>query len=351
MSNKFIRLIADFGKAGNATAWGKARADVDKTLSDVGYEAEELCYKKFTFPFTSKKVPVVSAAILASQIPFLKVNYGETFIVQYPFPLSCIEQLIRKIHSRGGQIVFLIHDINSLRWGKVNRKEVVWMNSADHLIVHSEAMASALKNMGVTTKMNVIHLFDYYSKDAMPEIEETLTRKGVVAFAGNLEKSKFLEPLMGQAFSNINVELYGLKGTRNLDGNDHIHYQGVFNADHTGAVKAGWGLVWDGDRLDTCSGILGNYLKVNASHKLSLYLACGMPVIVWKESALASWLTVHHVAIAVSSLKDIESTISGITDAEYKDMVVAARELGNHLRRGGLLKEQLINIQSGNNAI
>lgn len=76
-----------------------------------------------------------------------------------------------------------------------------------------------------------------------------------------------------------------------------------------------------------------------------------MPVIVWKESALASWLTEHRVAIAVSSLKDIESTISGITDAEYKDMVVAARELGNHLRRGGLLKEQLINIQSGNNKI
>lgn len=79
---------------------------MDITLSDIGCEAEELCYKKFTFPFTSKKVPVVSAAILASQIPFLKVNYGETFIVQYPFPLSCIEQLIRKIHSREGKSYF-----------------------------------------------------------------------------------------------------------------------------------------------------------------------------------------------------------------------------------------------------
>ena len=351
MSNKFIRLIADFGEAGDATAWGKARADVDRTLSDVGYEAEELCYKKFIFPFTSKKIPVVSAAILASRIPFLKVNYGDTFIVQYPFPLSCCEQLIRKIHSRGGQIVFLIHDINSLRRGKVNSKEVVWLNSADHLIVHTEAMASALKDIGVTTKMNVIHLFDYYSKDAMPGSEDTLARKNEVAFAGNLEKSKFLEPLMGHTFSNINIELYGLKGNRNLDGNDHIHYQCVFNADHTGAVKAGWGLVWDGDRLDTCSGILGNYLKVNASHKLSLYLVCGMPVIVWKESALATWLANHHVALAISSLNALEAAIAGITDTEYKDMVNAARELGNHLRRGGLLKEQLINIQSGNKTI
>lgn len=52
MSNKFIRLIADFGKAGSATAWGKARADVDKTLSEVGYEPVGLCYKKYNFPFT-----------------------------------------------------------------------------------------------------------------------------------------------------------------------------------------------------------------------------------------------------------------------------------------------------------
>ena len=121
------------------------------------------------------------------------------------------------------------------------------------------------------------------------------------------------------------LSFMGLKGNRNLDGNDHIHYQGVFNADHTSTVKAGLGLVWDGDRLDTYSGILGNDLKMNASHKFSLYLACGMPVIVWEESALATWLANHHVALAISSLNDLEAAIAGITDTEYKDMVNAAR--------------------------
>jgi hypothetical protein len=99
---KFIRLITDFGKAGNATAWGKARADVDRTLSESGYSPAVLCYKKYKFPFTSKKIPVISAALLAAQIPFLKVGYGDVFIVQYPFPLSCIELLIREIHIGGG---------------------------------------------------------------------------------------------------------------------------------------------------------------------------------------------------------------------------------------------------------
>lgn len=212
-------------------------------------------------------------------------------------------------------------------------------------------MAKALKTLGVTTKMNVIHLFDYYSKDAMPELEETLKRKSEIAFAGNLEKSKFLEPLMRHSFTNINLELYGLKGNRNLDGNNRIHYRGVFQSDHTGAVKAGWGLVWDGDSLDTCSGILGNYLKLNSSHKLSLYLASGIPVIVWKESALVSWLTERHVALAISSLNDLESTIANITETEYNDMVIAARELGSQLRNGELLKEQLKNTQTGHETI
>ena len=224
---------------------------------------------------------------------------------------------------------------------------MVWLNAADHLIVHTEAMALALKTMGVTTKINVIHLFDYYSADAMMPLEDTLNRKNEVAFAGNLEKSKFLELLMKHTFQDVNIMLYGLKGNRNLEGSDNIHYQGVFQSDHTGAVKAGWGLVWDGDRLDTCSGILGNYLKLNSSHKLSLYLASGIPVIVWKESALASWLTERHVALAISSLNDLESSIASVSDIEYKDMVIEARKLGNRLRNGELLKEQLKKIQSG----
>jgi hypothetical protein len=212
-------------------------------------------------------------------------------------------------------------------------------------------MAMALKTMGVTTKMNVIHLFDYYSADAMMPLEDTLNRKNEIAFAGNLEKSKFLELLMKHTFQDVNIMLYGLKGNRNLEGNANIQYQGVFLADHTGVVKAGWGLVWDGDCLGTCSGILGNYLKLNASHKLSLYLSCGIPAIVWKESALAGWLTERHVALAISSLEDVESAIASVTDADYKEMVIAARQLGNRLRGGELLKEQLKNIQFGHGTI
>lgn len=76
-----------------------------------------------------------------------------------------------------------------------------------------------------------------------------------------------------------------------------------------------------------------------------------MPVIVWKESALAAWLTNHHVALAISSLDDLESEIASVTDAEYKEMVIEARKLGNLLRNGELLKEQLINTQTGDEAI
>ena len=46
------------------------------------------------------------------------------------------------------------------------------------------------------------------------------------------------------------------------------------------ALEGSFGLVWDGDSSKTCSGVFGEYLRYNNSHKASLYLASGFPIIV-----------------------------------------------------------------------
>ena len=56
-----------------------------------------------------------------------------------------------------------------------------------------------------------------------------------------------------------------------------------------------FGLVWDGTSLDGCNGRYGEYLKFNNPHKTSLYLSCGIPVIIWKEAALADFVEEHKV--------------------------------------------------------
>ena len=116
---------------------------------------------------------------------------------------------------------------------------------------------------------------------------------------------------------------------------------GAFKPNNTSAVNAGWGLLWDGNQIETCNGPLGEYLKINSSHKISLYLACGLPVIVWKESSLATWLSQQGVCITISSLNEIEESIKNITDKEYLEMARQAKRLGTKLRNGGMLKELL----------
>ena len=50
-------------------------------------------------------------------------------------------------------------------------------------------------------------------------------------------------------------------------------YKGKFSPENISFIEGNWGLVWDGDQLETCHGKLGEYLRINSSHKISLYIA------------------------------------------------------------------------------
>ena len=55
-------------------------------------------------------------------------------------------------------------------------------------------------------------------------------------------------------------------------------------------LEGGFGLVWDGDDLGACTGVFGEYMKYNNPHKTSLYLASGLPVIIWEKAAMAKYI-------------------------------------------------------------
>lgn len=50
-----------------------------------------------------------------------------------------------------------------------------------------------------------------------------------------------------------------------------------------GALVQSFGLVWDGNSMDTCTGNYGSYLRINDPHKVSLYLSSGLPIIVGQK--------------------------------------------------------------------
>lgn len=268
------------------------------------------------------------------------IHKGDDLFFQYPYEgigvnLQCIIKVLR---FRKPHITLLIHDLEFLRYPEIvsAEEQIKTLNNVDCLLVHTVEMQNRLKALGVTTEMKPMILFDYYAKDPYRDIEEQLNDKNVIAFAGNLNKSVFLHKLDDSIIPlNITYRFYGTQPKITFY-NQRIDYQGKFSPEHTGVIHAGWGLVWDGESIDTCSGHLGNYLRIIAPHKLSLYIASGIPVIVWSKSAHAKFVQDNKIGFAVDSIEDIYDKIINISNENYKEMVVNTRHIGNQLRGGGI---------------
>ena len=123
-------------------------------------------------------------------------------------------------------------------------------------------------------------------------------------------------------------------------------YFGSFLPDELpAALEGGFGLVWDGDSVETCSGFFGEYLRYNNSHKASLYLASGFPLVVWEQSALSHFVLEKGCGIAVESLHDVEATIDRLSDDDYQNLVGNAKRVGQEIRDGYYLKTALRHLK------
>ena len=139
------------------------------------------------------------------------------------------------------------------------------------------------------------------------------------------------------------LHLYGNGLDRELSGT--AQYHGAFPPDELPAhLEGAFGLVWDGPSVETCDGPMGRYLGYNNPHKVSLYLAAGMPVIVWSKSALAPLVEENGIGIAVNELSEITEKLQRIELDCYVEMKKAAEDYGQKVQRGVFLKQFLIEI-------
>lgn len=332
----FLNYIYKFNNLQNYNAVGKARLDVYRTF----YEMEFLPFNIYIKCIDIKYLRRISRLVL-SFFPILwslrRIKKGDIIYVQYPVEEYFLWIISKRIKSRGGKIVYIIHDVISIRGDKLFvRNESKILNMADVLYVHTEAMQNKLIEKGVRVPMKIMHVFDYYTRDNYRQINQE--QKYTIIFAGNLEKSLFIKEILYWSDNmKLRFNLYGLKPSFEL-GNS---YRGAFKPEKTSIIEGGWGLVWDGDSVETCSGILGNYLRYNSPHKISLYLAAGIPVIVWEGSALSLWVKQKNVGITIHSLMEIEKCIDALTDTEYIGIINSVRGISSKIRNGELLKSLL----------
>lgn len=333
-------------------AGNKARNDVEAILISEGYKGLELkvenWYKMNFFKAQQHKYRAIKSV-------FDQLGSGDELLIQFPIihHTFFISQLIKQAQNRGVKFYLVIHDIETLRHVgnsavKIRHKvrnyfqEKAALTSVDGIIVHNDTMKNALTIQGIPSyKMVSLEIFDYlipnFEEKNVPQKEEA------IIIAGNLipTKSGYLYNLPEQPAYN----LYGMGYDESRALKNTTYFGSFMPDDLPNALQGSFGLVWDGDSSETCKGSFGNYLRINNSHKASLYLASGFPLVVWKESALAHFVLDKQCGIAIDSLHDLQKALDDLTDQDYMKLSANARQVGVAIRSGDYLKSAISKLK------
>lgn len=329
----------------------KARDDVTRILSHMGMKRITLSDMKRDTPDPLRKMAEHVKIAARWKRAFAKLTEGDILYIQFPPVLHTVfyALCVRSLQKRGVKVVLLIHDLEILRWKKkanasfaekmrFDIEERTVLLAADGIIAHNEKMKGLLTELGIDAdKIVCLGIFDYL----IPEFAKRnlcsgkCMKNGPILIAGNLARHK-----AGYVYdlpSDVSFELFGT----NFCGSEaeNIAYMGSQPPEELPfLLKGSFGLVWDGDSSETCSGVYGEYLSFNNPHKTSLFLSSGIPVIIWENAALADFVRENHCGITVSSLGEIKEAVESLTDEEYDGLCLGASRIGRLLRRGTMTK-------------
>lgn len=320
------------GTLENLHAGSKARLDCEKII-------EKKANGSIYLSMHNKKDVIIKFPFQVIKI-FASIKKSSVIVLQYPY-YGPIEKIIGKIFKyikakKNLKYITVIHDLESLRLNKDNTKaEIEFLNMSDVIISHNSKMTEWIRNNNVDSEIIDLNIFDYLYKFNKDKV---IKNNNKVIIAGNLDinKSGFVyelnnEKLLGE------FELYG----PNYKGSDRegIDYKGSYLPEKLiELINGGYGLIWDGDDFDKCSGVMGEYLKYNNPHKLSLYMACGIPVIVWNKSAISEFVKENNIGIVIESINDLPNVINNITEEEYRNMVNEVDKIRKNVCEGKYLE-------------
>ncbi|HAJ97911.1 MAG TPA: galactofuranosyltransferase [Ruminococcus sp.] len=328
----------------------KAREDINSILQNHGWKPIELVTTRDEeAESTMGKLQKVKEHKKIGDLmdeAFSPLKRGDTLLIQFPLLSHTIFGIFsfRKLKAKGVKIVLLVHDLEIIRIAlgnasffrkmRINIEEKTLLQACDNIIVHNKRMKKALASMGLDeNKMIELEIFDYLipDYDVQAKREKTAKDKPII-IAGNLRPNKagYLYHLPTAPDYN----LYGI-GYEPEKPVPTVHYLGSFQPDELPAeLEGSFGLIWDGETSETCSGVFGSYLKINNPHKTSLYLASGIPVVIWKKAALAEFIVKNGCGIVVESLKDIPDVISRLSEEDYRKMQSNTVKISKRLRDG-----------------
>jgi hypothetical protein len=321
------------------TAWTKARMDVLQLLRDDGYAVLEV---------PGRTRPGEWLALMRQLRQ--ELGDGGHVLIEYPldqrkrlYPLATMAKLA------GARFYALIHDLDSLRFpDSPKEREIAILRLFDGIVSHNPTMTQWLREGGIRSRIVDLNLFDYRCAIAGgPWHEENITAPLKVACCGNMswDKARYIYDPRLSALQGVELDLYGAFFEPERMPSRRLQYHGVFDPD-TPALQGRYhfGLVWDGTGVDQCEGSYGNYMRYNNPHKLSLYVALGLPVVVWREAAIAEFVQRCGIGTTVRDLRELGTLALRTGNDEYRAMVRNIKSLSHAVRRGDFLHDALIRL-------
>ena len=326
-------------------AGSKARNDLEKIFKENGFvQIGPSLERRF-----SKRISYYLSAYFKTKkvLRALKKMKGEIIFFQYPVTKGKVINKYLPNICKNNKVVFFAHDIDYIRT-KQNylRKddEISYLNMASLLVLHNETMINRLVSDGVN-KDKIINLgiFDYLS-DYQPDSNADFNGDYTIAYAGSLTKAKFVEELNSWNEMDFELHLFGDMSSLEIK-NKKIVYEGSFSPEELlKHLNFAFGLVWDGLSIASADDDLLNYTKYNNPHKASAYLAAGLPLIAWKESALAKFIEKEKVGFAIGSLLELNERIKKLNKKDYQTMKVNALNLSKAITSGYYTNSAIKNV-------
>lgn len=337
------------GSGYNRTAFFKAREDYTTYAMEIGAQPFDM----FLYYDRGEPIQSISARLDGMLAGFTR---GDTLILQMPFfirPIN-IKYLIEKIQNNyDGKVIAYIHDYEPIRMvsaAKNDTQSDAWQDQFsyktydelfpmfDGLIVNSERLKEVLgKRLSYKKPIVVQGPFGYLMNN-VGEIARPKYEKKIL-FAGAFDKAAYLKDIPKEWL----VEVFGGRPRNEILEKDNIEYKGSFlPEDLPNYFSGGFGLVWDSQSYPNVTGELGEYTKLSYAHKISLYLAASIPVIIWKKAAGADFIINNNLGFAVDNLEEAWEKISSCTEANYECFQESLSRMSKLIQNGIFTKKAII---------
>lgn len=282
-----------------------------------------------------------SSPEIHSRIDGLTAGVKRGDVIYYQFPtyngVRFENFFVDHMNVRGAKLVAIVHDLEFLRFpSETQFDEINFLNHFLVVIVHNDHMAAILRKNGLLVNIVNLQIFDYIIDERSMPTRQYIDKR--IILAGSLNKAPYLE--------NWNFEtpitVFGIKPSFPLS--HAVTYRGKLSPEKIAqSLPSGFGLSWDvnSDQYQNSE----EYAKYNNPHKVSLYIASGLPVIVKSGTAISDLIMKYNLGLVVDSLVDIDSSLQSLSETEMKCLLDNVNKFRSLIINGYFTKSAIVQAE------